>query len=313
MGITRFTLVLAVMALLFALPGMVLADEPPVPSVFGGTATLDGAPAPDGTTVSALIDGTVVAATTVENGAYAFTIPQPPGESYSGKTVTFLIGGVTAAEFGTWEADGGGELNLSATGGPTPQVTTETPGQTPQVTAEQPAQGTVGIRPDGGTAAKGPKRRAFVGVVKGDPILNGVLADSVTLIQKDGKEPKISLKKIKTQGGPRVKGTFTHGARVVIQARNEAAGWVAIRVIVKPEKLTIEALTGTVVEVGKGVITIVQADGTTKEVEVDPATPALAIGELVTVFAGGAGDEGEGGEPLPISLTPLVFSSLYSI
>ncbi|MCH8280452.1 MAG: hypothetical protein IIC96_07195 [Chloroflexi bacterium] len=303
MGITRFTLVLAVMALLFALPGMVLADEPPVPSVFGGTATLDGAPAPDGTTVSALIDGTVVAATTVENGAYAFTIPQPPDESYSGKTVTFLIGGATAAETGIWEAEGGGVLNLSASGG-----------QIPQVTAEQTPQDPVVILLDGGTAANGPKRKAFVGVVEGDPFLNDVLAESVTISQKGNKgEITISLAnpdiKIKKPGGPRVRGTFSDGARVVIQARNEDDGWVAIRVLVKPVKPAHPAFTGAVVAIAEGVITIMQPDGSTKQVELEAGATPPAIGELVTGFTGPAGDDGEGGANKPAKAKGLVKAS----
>lgn len=84
---------------------------------------LNGAPAPDGTTVTALIEGTEVAAATVTDGAYAFAIPQPPGESFGGKTVTFLIGDATANETGGWQTDGGGELDLTATGTPAPQLT----------------------------------------------------------------------------------------------------------------------------------------------------------------------------------------------
>ncbi len=61
MRIARVISVLAVFMLLLILPTTILAAEPPRPSVFGGTATLDGAPAPDGTPVSAVIDGAEVA------------------------------------------------------------------------------------------------------------------------------------------------------------------------------------------------------------------------------------------------------------
>ena len=98
MPIGKVVSILAGLMLLLILPTTILAAEPAQPSVFGGTATLDGAPAPDGTPVSAVIDGTEVAATTVANGAYAFTISQPPDESYSGKTITFLEAELRDAE-----------------------------------------------------------------------------------------------------------------------------------------------------------------------------------------------------------------------
>ena len=85
-----------------------LAQQPPLPSVFGGTAILDGATAADGTEVSAWIDGAKVATTTVNPngnnpGNYALKIPQPPGRSYNGQEVAFRIGDFTTAEIGTWE------------------------------------------------------------------------------------------------------------------------------------------------------------------------------------------------------------------
>ena len=116
MAKTKIVALLAVMALLLALPGLVLAQaQPPRPPVFGGTAVdLDGSPSADGTMVAAIIDDVQVAMTMVADGGYAFAIPQPPGESFDGKMVIFMIGDLMAAETGTWEADGGAELNLSA-------------------------------------------------------------------------------------------------------------------------------------------------------------------------------------------------------
>jgi len=100
-----------------------LAQQPPLPSVFGGTAILDGATAADGTEVSAWIDGAKVATTTVNPngnnpGNYALKIPQPPGRSYNGQEVAFRIGDFTTAEIGTWEGSGGGILNLTASSAP---------------------------------------------------------------------------------------------------------------------------------------------------------------------------------------------------
>lgn len=284
MRIAKVISILAAFILLLTLPTAVLAAEPPRPSVYGGTATLDGAPAPDGTPVSAVIDGTEVAATTVENGAYAFTISQPPGESYSGKTVIFLVGGATASESGTWEADGGGVLNLTASGGQT-------------VNTDQTAQAAVVVQPeplvqDGVIAQKGSKRRAFVGVV--DAKNDG----SVTLVQKGKKGPVtivLDNPKIKTPGGP-VAGTFTKDARVVIQVRNDGTKvdpvWVAIRVLVKPVKPTVTPFAGTVVGVTGDVVTIMQPDGSTTEIELEAGAPPPEVGELVTGFSGSSPTEG---------------------
>jgi len=76
---------MAIMAMLLALPAMVLAQaQPPRPAVFGGSATLDGVTAANGTTVTATIDGVVAATATVTDGNYAFSIAQPPGRSLAG-------------------------------------------------------------------------------------------------------------------------------------------------------------------------------------------------------------------------------------
>jgi len=104
---------------------VVLAQTPPPrPPVFGGTITVDGKAAADGTKVTALIDGTAVASTTANAGNYALYIPQPLTKSFRGKDITFMIGDAGARETGSWEADGGGELNLTAVSAqPSPTVT----------------------------------------------------------------------------------------------------------------------------------------------------------------------------------------------
>ena len=114
---TKFSILasLAVIALLLAIPAVVLAQaQPSLPAVFGGTVSWDGSPATDGTTVTATIDGAVSATTTVSGGNYAFSIAQPPGSSFAGKTITFEIGAGTATQTATWEAAGGDVLNLNA-------------------------------------------------------------------------------------------------------------------------------------------------------------------------------------------------------
>jgi len=115
--VTKFSILasLAVIALLLAIPAVVLAQaQPSLPSVFGGTVTWDGAPAPDGIAVSAWIDGEQVALTTAADGAYALMISQPPGGAFAGKEVVFLVAASEAPEKGTWEPDGGDEINLTA-------------------------------------------------------------------------------------------------------------------------------------------------------------------------------------------------------
>ena len=284
MRIAKVVSILAAFMLLLILPTTILAAEPPRPSVFGGTATLDGAPAPDGTPVSAVIEGTEVAATIVENGAYAFTISQPPGESYSGKTITFLVGGAAAPESGTWEPDGGGVLNLAVLGGQTANTD-----QIPRVTVPVPLEPQTR---DGGIAPKGSKRKAFVGVV------DTKTGESVTLIQNGNKGPVtivLDNPKIKTPGGP-VAGTFAKDARVVIQVRNVGTKvdpvWVVIRVLVKPVKPTVTPFSGTVVSVTGDVVTIMQPDGSTTEIELEARAPPPEIGELVTGFTGSSPTEG---------------------
>ena len=137
---------MAFMAMVLALPAMVLAQAPPRPAVFGGSATLDGVTATDGTTVTATIDGVVAATTTVcgvacdqTAGNYAFSIAQPPGSSYAGKEITFKVGTGTAAQKATWTADGGDILNLNAVTGPPPATATPVPPPAPVVGPAGPA------------------------------------------------------------------------------------------------------------------------------------------------------------------------------
>lgn len=115
------------------------------PNVFVGKATLDGVIAPDGTKVIAWIAGndsttlviTVTATAnsgetdsaslplpvsgainageaTVKNGEFVVTASQPSGQSFSGKTVTFTVGGKDARQTGTWQQGGATILDLTA-------------------------------------------------------------------------------------------------------------------------------------------------------------------------------------------------------
>ena len=133
----RILALLAAIVLLAAVPAVVSAQQPPPPHVFVGNATISGVPAADGTIVTAWIDGGQAGAATVSDsdGSYVLSVEQPVGVAYSGKTVTFKIGGVDAAETATWEQGGAQILNITV-GGPTP---TATPAPVPTATQAPPA------------------------------------------------------------------------------------------------------------------------------------------------------------------------------
>ena len=155
----KMVAVLAVVAMLLALPAMVLAQaQPPRPAVFGGTARIQGATAPNGTVVTAFIDSTAVSTATVSGGNYALIVAQPTGQNFAGKTVTFTVGNATATETGTWQASGGGELNLNGTAAPAatavPAAPTATPVPAP-VTTVKGEKGDTGSKGDPGLP--GPK------------------------------------------------------------------------------------------------------------------------------------------------------------
>jgi len=133
---------------------------PSIPSTFNGTVTIDGALAPDGTTITALdSDGVSWATATTSDGRYVMdvpaTMPQTPPCFLAGATISFTCDGASAAETGT--ASGGlKDLNLTCgpiasptpTVEPTPTPTVEpTPTATPTVL---PPTGMGGMSGDGG-------------------------------------------------------------------------------------------------------------------------------------------------------------------
>jgi hypothetical protein len=123
----RILAVLAALALLLVLPGLgrtALAQQQP-PHRFGGTAALDGKAVAAGVKVSAVIDGKEVAtAATTTGGNYIIDVVQPQGASFTGKTVSFTVGGATATPTATWTLGGATVLNLAAvTGGAVPIAT----------------------------------------------------------------------------------------------------------------------------------------------------------------------------------------------
>jgi hypothetical protein len=143
-----------------------LPCTPPFPGTFHGTVTIDGAPAPDGVTITALIDGTAWGTATTSDGTYTVTIPEPvpqyppcfPGVPAT-TVVSFQCDSVSAAETAIYNPSAG-VVDANLTCGPlatpvataTPEATatpvaTATPTATPEVL---PPTGMGGMSGDGG-------------------------------------------------------------------------------------------------------------------------------------------------------------------
>jgi len=116
---------------------------PSFPHAFYGSVTLNGAAAPDGTQVSAVVDsGSVITnaqnPVTTVGGSYGINNPYllVQGDISNGVTITFYVNGVSTGQTATFEAGGGPtEKNLTVTinegeggvgAGPTPQAPVET-------------------------------------------------------------------------------------------------------------------------------------------------------------------------------------------
>ena len=113
-------------ALLFILPATVSAQRLPAHG-FAGSVTLDGAPAPDGTTVAAWIGEAEVTSTTAMNGRYKLVVDQMD-MAYTGETVTFSVDGNLAGESSTWMSGRVESLDLTASSPPPPPPPTGMPG-----------------------------------------------------------------------------------------------------------------------------------------------------------------------------------------
>lgn len=119
-----------ILAFLLALPiiGTALAAAPPPPHSSYGTVTVNGANLPDGTQVTAWINGTQYATATTQtwNGDSVYAIdvpgddPDTPGViegGVAGDTITFQIDGQDADQTATWASGSSAELNLTVPGG----------------------------------------------------------------------------------------------------------------------------------------------------------------------------------------------------
>lgn len=134
----------------------VAVAQPQLPATFYGTASIDGAPVPDGTPVRALIDGKDCTQPgpaqrgTIRDGgvsAYVLTVmheSQEPGCGREGKTVTFTIGGWPATQVATWRSGAPQRLDLNAGAGQAPPLPTPTPAPPGSAETPPPATGTTG-------------------------------------------------------------------------------------------------------------------------------------------------------------------------
>lgn len=299
MRIARVMALVAAMVLAIGLPAAALAQESPQSHLFQGTATVDGQPAADGTVVTAWIDDVEVGSGTVGSdpnpGFYSVNVDDPD-QQYEGKTVVLKVGDAIAGETGTWTPGEVTSLDLTASVAPIPELFTE---PVPEGDAGNQAN-------DSQANDSNEKRKAFVGVVEGEPD-----DSAVTLIRKGTEEPiTISLgnHELKTPGG-KVAGSFADGANVVILAREDGDQWVAMWVLVKPTKPTAPPVTGAVVSVQDGVLTIMRPDGTTKVVQLGRGAASPKVGEVVTAFAGPSSADGVPGADGPPVAKGLVKAS----
>jgi hypothetical protein len=88
------------------------------PCRFHGTVLLNGAAAPAGTVVTAIVDGYGYTATVLISGStstYVILIPVAQGISYTGKAVTFMVGNAMAIQVSAWTLGGNVLVDLTAT------------------------------------------------------------------------------------------------------------------------------------------------------------------------------------------------------
>ncbi|MGB2856845.1 MAG: hypothetical protein WBC61_09425, partial [Dehalococcoidia bacterium] len=126
-------LVSIVVAVFFLLPAMTFAQGAQPPCRFYGTVQLDGYDVPDGTVITAIIEGVPYSTTTPEaaygSSTYVLKIEPSAGAFYNyGTQIYFKIDDHVAKETATWESGSNIELNLTASTAPPP---TPTPSPTP--------------------------------------------------------------------------------------------------------------------------------------------------------------------------------------
>ena len=150
---TRFLTLVMALALLLAIPTAVFAQRVP-PHVFVGTATLNGIAAADGAAVTAWVDGALVADAYADGGDYTLLVDQGDS-SFAGKTVSFKISGVDAAETADWTQGGAEVLNLVSAAGSSTAVGSGDTGATGAAGAKGAKGDTGATGPAGSVGAAG--------------------------------------------------------------------------------------------------------------------------------------------------------------
>jgi hypothetical protein len=110
-----FTALLILIAVLWAFYSLTIAhaQQPPV-HVFTGAAFTDSQPPPDGTIITAQIDGRIVARARSRGGRYILRVTQPQGQSYERKIVTFRVGEVQTGERQVWKPGRNSNVRINA-------------------------------------------------------------------------------------------------------------------------------------------------------------------------------------------------------
>ena len=85
-----------------------------LPHVFAGIVSVDGAIPPDGTVVTARINGLLAAVVVLKDGNYTLPVEPPPGRSYTGKKVIFSVGECQASPTAIWQTARVDRLDLTA-------------------------------------------------------------------------------------------------------------------------------------------------------------------------------------------------------
>ena len=148
----RMLALMAVAALLLIFPAVAMGQQIP-PHLSAVTANVDGAPASNGTVVTAWIDGSEVGSGEVTGGVAILIISGDA--SFTGKTISFKIGDLDAKETDTWEQGGhvNPEITISASSAMEPTVAPTAM----MVATAAPVKGDKGDKGDTGSAgATGP-------------------------------------------------------------------------------------------------------------------------------------------------------------
>ena len=113
----RYTFLIAVVFTLFL--STLVTALPEKPNQFYGTVTINGQPAPDGSIVTAKINGAEVASTVTKNGKYGyepiFYISDTDPPSRSGATINFFVNGIDSGKSASFCNGCVDRLDLSVT------------------------------------------------------------------------------------------------------------------------------------------------------------------------------------------------------